>query len=79
MRTVLFSATALVTGFVLSAAAQDAAKQPSGCGPSAMSTKTSQGMTQSGFTNPQEIPKAVVIHAIDPDGHPVLMLIAPAD
>ena len=78
MRTVLFTAAALVTGFVLSAAAQNVDKKPTSCGPTAMSTKTSQVVNQNGFTNPSEVPNAVVMHATDPDGKPVIMLIAPA-
>jgi hypothetical protein len=78
MRTVLFSTAALAIGFVLSAAADTATKQNNGCGPTAMSAKTSQGIAQSGFTNAQEVPKAVVVHAMDPDGNPVIMVLAPA-
>ncbi len=97
MRTLLFSTAALAVGFILSAAAQNAATQQnappqqnalpqqnaalpsSGCGPNAMSAKTSQGIAQSGFTDAQEVPKAVVVHALDPDGNPVFMILAPAN
>ncbi len=91
MRTLLFSTAALVVGFILSAAAQNAATQQnapqqqnaalpsSGCGQNAMSAKTSQGIAQSGFTDAQEVPKAVVVHALDPDGNPVFMILAPAN
>ncbi len=78
MRTVLFSAAAFAVGCVLSAAAQNVATQSSGCGQSAMSPKTSQGMTQSGFSNVKDVPKAVIVHATDPDGNPVIMVLAPA-
>jgi len=78
MRTILVSAAALVVGFVLSAVAQSTSTQSSDCGPNAMSPKTSQGVTNSGFTEMQNVPKAIVIHAKDPDGNPVIMLVAPA-
>jgi hypothetical protein len=78
MRTVLISTGALALGFVLSAAAQNVGTQSSGCGSSAMSAKTSQSVTQSGFTNVQDVPKAVIVHAMDPDGNPVIMVLAPA-
>jgi hypothetical protein len=78
MRTVLVSATALVVGFVLSAVAQNTPTQSGGCGKSAMSTKTSQGVSKGGFTDVTDVPKAVVVHAVDPDGNPVIMVVAPA-
>jgi hypothetical protein len=78
MRTILVSAAALVVGFVLSAVAQSTSTQSTDCGPNAMSPKTSQGVTNSGFTEMQNVPKAIVIHAKDPDGNPVIMLVAPA-
>jgi hypothetical protein len=78
MRTILVSAAALVVGFVLSAVAQNTSTQSTDCGPNAMSPKTSQGVTNSGFTEMQNVPKAIVIHAKDPDGNPVIMLVAPA-
>jgi hypothetical protein len=78
MRTLLFSTAALALGFVLSAAAQNTGQQGGGCGPNAMSNKTKQGLTQSGFTNAQDVPKAVIVHATDPDGNPVIMVLAPA-
>jgi hypothetical protein len=77
MRTVFVLTAALVVAFVLSAVAQNAATQSSGCGQSAMSAKTSQGVSKSGFTNVTDVPKAVVIHAMDPDGNPVIMVVAP--
>jgi hypothetical protein len=78
MRTILVSAVALVVGFALSAVAQNAATQSSDCGKSAMSAKTSQGIANSGFSNVNDVPKAVIIHATDPDGNPVIMVVAPA-
>jgi hypothetical protein len=84
MRTILFSTVAFAVGCVLSAAAQNAATQSAsaqssgGCGPTAMSNKTSQGVSGSGFTQLSEVPHAVVIHAVDPDGNPVIMVVAPA-
>jgi hypothetical protein len=78
MRTVIISTAALALGFVLSAAAQNVGTQSGGCGSSAMSAKTSQGVSQGGFSNVQDVPKAVVVHAMDPDGNPVIMVLAPA-
>ena len=77
-RTILISATALVVGFVLSAVAQNTSMQSTDCGPNAVSPKTSQGVSNSGFTDVQNVPKAIVIHAKDPDGNPVIMVVAPA-
>jgi hypothetical protein len=85
MRTVLVSAAAFMVGFMLSAVAQNTTTsqntpgQATGCGHDAMSPKTSQGVNNSGFTQLQDVPKAVVVHAVDPDGNPVIMLVAPAN
>jgi hypothetical protein len=78
MRTILISSAALLLGFAISAVAQNAATQSSGCGQSALSAKTSQGISNGGFTNVNDVPKAVIIHATDPDGNPVIMVVAPA-
>jgi hypothetical protein len=85
MRTLLFSTAAFAAGLALSAAAQNSAGQQASassgsgsCGPSAMSSRTSQGVAGSGFTNLAEVPHAVVVHAVDPDGNPVIMIVAPA-
>lgn len=37
----------------------------------------SQRLAQNGYTNAQQMPQAFVIHAVGPDGVPVVMLIAP--
>jgi hypothetical protein len=85
MRTVLIAATALATGFILSAAAQQATQNTGqanqntgGCGPSAMADHASQGISQGGFTRVQPVAQALLVHAIDPDGNPVTMIITPA-
>jgi hypothetical protein len=79
MRTLLVSTAALAAGFVFSAVAANAPTESNGCGPSGMSAKTSHAITQSGFTDVKEVPKAVIVHAIDPDGNPVVMVLAPAE
>jgi hypothetical protein len=43
-----------------------------------MSVKTSQGIAKSGFTEVKDVPQADIIHAVDPDGNPVIMVVAPA-
>jgi hypothetical protein len=85
MRTVLIAGTALATGFILSAAAQQATQNTGqanqntgGCCPSAMADHASQGISQGGFTRVQPVAQALLVHAIDPDGNPVTMIITPA-
>jgi hypothetical protein len=80
MRSVIFATAGLAVGFVLSAAAQNTTTQnsptqSSDCGPSAMSSKTSEGVGHGGT---QAATKAVILHAEDADGNPVLMMITPA-
>jgi hypothetical protein len=97
MRKVLLTATALATGFILSASAEQASQNTSGssqaasgtqntsdmqttrgCGPSTMGDHASQSMAQGGFTKVEGVNQALLVHAIDPDGNPVVMIITPA-
>jgi hypothetical protein len=78
MRTVLVAAAALATGFILSTAAQQPSQNPGGCGPAAMADHASQGIAQGGFTKVEPIGRALIVHAVDPDGNPVVMIITPA-
>ena len=81
MRSVIFATAGLAVGFVLSAAAQNTTTQnsptqSSDCGPSAMPSEASESVGHGGM---HAATKAVVLHAEDPDGNPVLMMITPAD
>ncbi|MEA2733031.1 MAG: hypothetical protein QOD93_4520 [Acetobacteraceae bacterium] len=78
MRTILVGAAALATGFILSAVAQQPSQSSTGCGPSGTGAHASQGIAQGGFTKVEAAPRALVIHAIDPDGNPVMMIVTPA-
>ena len=58
---------------------QPGTQQAAGCGATTTADHATQGITQGGFTGVEPVAKALVVHAIDPDGNPVLMLItAPA-
>jgi hypothetical protein len=87
MRTVLVAAAALACGFVLSAvaeqatqntAAQQASQNPSGCNQATTADHASQGITKGGFTNVEPVGRALLVHAVDPDGNPVVMIITAA-
>jgi hypothetical protein len=50
-----------------------------GCGKQAAWTdQMSDKLAQSGYTSARQVPQALVLHAIGPDGIPVVMLIVPA-
>jgi hypothetical protein len=78
MRTVLVAAAALATGFILSAGAQQPTQKTGGCGPAAMADHASPGIAQGGFTKVEPVVRALIVHAIDPDGNPVMMILTPA-
>ena len=53
-------------------------QQAGGCGNQAAWTdQMSQKLAQNGYTAAQQMPQALVLHAIGPDGNPVVMVIAP--
>jgi hypothetical protein len=78
MRTILVAAAALAIGFVLSAVAQQGNQNGSGCSPSMTADHASQGITEGGFTKVEPVARALLVHAVDPDGNPVMMIITPA-
>jgi hypothetical protein len=78
MRTVVVAAAALVTGSILSAVGQQPTQNTGGCGPAATADHASQGIAQGGFTKVEPVAKALLVHAVDPDGNPVVMIITPA-
>ena len=50
-----------------------------GCGKQAAWTEQmNQKLAQNGYTGAQQVPQALVVHAIGPDGIPVVLLIAPS-
>jgi hypothetical protein len=78
MRTVLVAAVALATGFILSVAAQQTGQTSDGCASATQADHASQGITQGGFTKVEPVARALIVRAVDPDGNPVTMIIAPA-
>jgi hypothetical protein len=82
MRTVLIAAAALACGFILSAVAQQANQNTSlntgGCSPATTADHASDGIAKGGFTNVEPVGRALLVHAIDPDGNPVTMIITSA-
>ena len=82
MRTVLVAAAALACGFIWSAVAEQANQQTSqnttGCSQATTADHASEGVTKGGFTNVEPVGRALLVHAIDPDGNPVTMIITAA-
>jgi hypothetical protein len=78
MRTALIAAVALLTGFILSAAADQAKTDSVGCNSATKADHAAEGISQGGFTQVRPITSALIVRAVDPDGNPVTMIVTPA-